>query len=227
MEELMFMAGSSLGGFVILALVLGAVGFAVSKLRSRRSMISLVTLTSYELDAAAGTLEIKGRAPGLVGWLLNVVGLGAVTTFSVTSEEVRLNGKSMSGETLIILPADSVSVTRARFINPIWALAMIIFITLMAGLVILGLLVSGGLSPETMFPVLFGWFVPSLLFLLAYMFGKKLAIEVDSHRGSGPTIGISFKPSVLDGVNMTMDQLTMCAELINRRVIRPKSPSLG
>ena len=228
-EEVFASLGMLLGFMLFMGLLLKAV--------RGNAHLSTVVLTGWEVDSERLHIEIEGRAPGLVAWILKAVGLGSTTTFRINPQELRLNARNLQGESLILMPSSSITCVRARYRRPVWAILSLIWVLFLSTLPLMFMFMVGsefgnnGLPPRP--DAFMGTFTATLMldgfiavfFLLIYVLGKKLVIEVDTSEGKGPTLGIGFKPSILDGVSMSMEQLTEVAELINGRIAKQNDAS--
>jgi len=209
-----------LGGLVVLGVVV-----LVAKARRSQSVQSRVVLTRFSLTTAPPCVVIQGRTPGVLGWLLTQLKVGSLTTFSVSEREVRLDYKSMNGGTVLLLPGKSVSAVRAQYQSPIWALIFMGAVIGLSSLTLFMMSVSGADVDQALGMICFWNFVVVLLCCLLFIFGKKCVLEVDTDASKGPglKVGISFSPSVLDGVSINLEQLTTAAELINEKVAQQVS----
>ena len=215
MDELIELMMSSMIG------IIGLIGLlaVASKARNKTAHIPSVVLTRYDVDETSGEISIEGRSPGILGFLLKLVGMGSISTFSANRQEMRVDARSMQGQNVILVPGDSASCVRASYYSPIWALfaiAMVLLFSLMIAFFFL--MIDAPDFDETLFGLFMMDSLAVLFFGLAYLFGRKLVIQVDTHHGRGPSIGIAFKPSMLDGVVMDISALMNAANMLNQNM---------
>ena len=203
---------------IVVLAVLVVIVVARSVARSSNTMMSTVVLTKFELSESPPFLVINGRTPGLLGFFLKIAGVGSITNFCVSNAEVRLDYKSLTGGRLVLVPGEGVSVVRARYHTPIWALIFMFAVVMLTLVPVTVLFVADSVGPDLFYPTLYAnGFIVGLCAVI-YVFGKKCALLVDTYDSKGPTLGISFKPSILDGAKVTSTQLKQAANMINLKI---------
>ena len=71
-----------------------------------------LVLRKFKLDespSASMSLDIIGRAPGFLGWLLTILGFDAETGLRVTGKEILFKRSSLFGQIYQVVPLPSVS----------------------------------------------------------------------------------------------------------------------
>ena len=63
-------------------------------------------------------VEITGRTPGLLGWLLTTIGFSAETELKVSREYVSFSSSSLFGQVNQVVPLPSVSSTHCGYYKP-------------------------------------------------------------------------------------------------------------
>lgn len=204
---------------VIAALgVLFVLVVALRVARSSNTMMSTVVLTKFELSENPPFLVINGRTPGLLGFFLKIAGVGSITQFCVSNVEVRMDFKSLTGGRLVLVPGEEVSVVRARYHTPVWALILMFAVVMLTLVPVTVLFVQDTVGPDLFYPTLYANGLIVGLCAVIYVFGKKCALMVDTYASKGPTLGISFKPSILDGAKVNITQLNQAANMINLKI---------
>ena len=85
-------------------------------------------------------VKIVGRAPGFISWVLASMGIDAITTFTVTENQIRYESGSWQGQTKVIVPLNVITRSYYGYEKP-WkeALALTVILSPLFGL---GLLVG-------------------------------------------------------------------------------------
>lgn len=142
-------------------------------------------------DAEGRYVHIVGRAPGLMAWLLSMIGIDPLVELSVTEDKITYTEGSLAGSTVRTVPLRAVCSTVHGYSRPVReALAWSI-----AGLAIV---------------------IGPLIGLLIYFLNQQVSILFVEN--SGVVSGISFKPSVLDGQKLDAARAAEATALIQRLV---------
>jgi hypothetical protein len=214
-------------------IVVGLAGFIVVAVQAARAgaggMGPALVLRTFLVDPSAVELipiQIRGRASGVVAWLLTTMGLSVEWTLTVTAQDLTIHGRSLSGEHFHVVPLRQVSSAHCAYSRPIAALGVaLLLFALSAGMLLFGAL-SGGVTAGTGFSgaalIPFGL---GLLFLLSYWLSKKVMISVAT---SGARVfGLTFKPSVIEHVNVDFSKASQAIFLLNRLVLQAQPASGG
>lgn len=172
-----------------------------------RSIGPTLVLREFVLDeyTRSGTyVQIVGRAPGLVAYVLTAMGIDAETTLTVGDSDIFLRSASLCGETHQVIPLSSVASTHCGYQKPIG----FVFVGILFA--VLGLI--AGSFAATAFLLAIG-----AICVLLYFLRKNLTITVETN--GGLIIGLRFRPSVIEGVAVAMDRSLRTIRLINRQVI--------
>lgn len=153
-------------------------------------------------------VEVIGRASGVMAWLLTVLGFDAETRLTVSDKGLAFNSSSLFGQIVQTAPFQSVSSTHCGYSKPI-------------GLLMLGaFFVFGGLFSSFGRYGSFKSFLIGLIiggiFLAIYYFSKKMAISFETT--GGMMMGMSFKRSAIENVDINIEKVKQAIELINTRV---------
>lgn len=165
-----------------------------------------LVIKSWKVDesAADGNLvKIVGREPGLISWLLSLVGIDATTTFVVTSEKIIYEQGSWQGQTKMIVPLRVVTRSYYGYTKP-WKESLAIAVV--ASFVLTALTGFGGI---------FG----PIAGIVYYFLNKNISFGFVEM--SAWSAGISFKRSVIEGQNIDEKQaekiLTFVQKLIDKK----------
>lgn len=213
----MFGIGSSeLVALIPLIIIIALVGgFARSGGGLRISGPTLV-LKKFKVDGSApdGVLVyIGGRASGVIGWLLTVIGLYGERSFRVEGKQISFETSSRFGQLHQVVPLTNVSSTHCGYSKPI-------------GLLIMGVLfgVGGILSAFSRQsgsgPVVLVLLIVGALFVIGYLLSKKIIISLQSD--GGMQMGLTFKRSVIENIPVDIDKALQTIQFINEKVIESK-----
>ncbi|MFN9878578.1 MAG: tetratricopeptide repeat protein [Planctomycetota bacterium] len=196
-------------------LIVMAIAFRLSLAMSPTVVCQTLPLSRGMRRQASPAVEITGRREGLFAFLLGLVGLSPVFNFTVTGLEARVDMTSLLGQQIDIIPLRNVSTVAAGTRKPIDALligAVLVAITLFA---VLGLALAGEFASMFLFLVLGG--VISGALILYYYWGKRFFLRIVSHSGS--TIHLSFKPNVLEGVELDLKRVETLVAVVRDLVL--------
>jgi hypothetical protein len=155
-------------------------------------------------------ISIIGRASGLFGWLLTVIGIDAQTYLTVTGREFEIKGTSLFGQHHDVVPLTSISSTHCGFLKPIGYL-------ILAGVALLYGLFSGLFAEEKHLLKFILCLILGIVFLVMYVMQKKIEIKVQT-RG-GLSLGLVFKRSVIENVAVDIEQARLAIGILNGLVL--------
>lgn len=159
-------------------------------------------------------IQIAGRPSGIISWILTTIGLSDETTLVVTGREISILDSSIRGQHHSVVSLASVSSLHCGYIKPIWPL-VVGAICLLGG-------VASALKPYQEFGArlgsLAGGIVVGGLFLLFYWLSRKINITLQA-RGSA-WLGLTFKPSVIENIQVDIDQSKKVIGIIHALVMK-------
>lgn len=150
---------------------------------------------SNEADSQGNYIDIAGRAPGLLSWILSLAGIEPTVRFSVSMDSVSYQQGSWSGTHRRLIPIRSISSIYHGFTRP-WKEALALF---GVGFFLIGTFVVGMEAN----PGILVFLYPMLLALvfLYYVLNRRMSIGV-VEKGSIVS-GVDFKRSVIEGKKLT------------------------
>lgn len=188
---------------------------------SRRGAPSLgpaLVLQEFYVDDLATEgkiIQIRGRVSGIIAWVFTKVGIDTETTLMVTTDRFSLHRASLSGRGVDQVPLSTIASTHSAYYQPVWALFLGGF-WLIAGLV--GVVLNDGQQRGEKAEILLGSIVVAVVFGAVFVLGRKIGISIET--SGGRMLGVAFKPSVIEGVSVTMDNALRVAAVLNTHVIR-------
>lgn len=202
----------SVAGLVVVALIV-----SVFTRRGAAGSGPALVLREFKIDdfpaAGAPLVHIRGRVPGLFGWLFTTLGVDAETDFIVTPERVRVRKASLSGHAIQEATLSSIASTQSSYHQPIWALVVAGLFTIFG---VLGALVADNDRAS----ILFGSLIWAAIFAAIYYLGRKIVIAAETAGGS--FISVSFKPSFIEGVTANETTAMRAIDVINTHIVRSK-----
>jgi len=158
------------------------------------------------------TVEIVGRAQGAVALVLSLIGLSPIIRFTIAGSELRCQSTSLFGQRLQFIPLRCVTTMAAGIHKPI---GMLIWAAVS---VVSGLYMS--LEMRAWTPIGVSLF-SALVMVVLYVMSKKFFIEV--YAQGGPSISLLFKPNLLEGVPLDVDQALAVVDVIRDLILREGS----
>lgn len=150
---------------------------------------------SNEADSQGNYIDIAGRAPGVLSWILSLVGIEPTVRFSVSMDSVSYQQGSWSGTHRRVIPVRSISSIYHGFTRP-WKEALSLY---GVGTFLLGSFVAA-LDGDPRILVFLNLFLLAMAFLY-YVLNRRMSIGV-VEKGSIVS-GIDFKRSVIEGKKLT------------------------
>lgn len=196
------------GSLFLLAIAAG-VGLRLSRNRASTLVLQKFTLSASPLPLPHPTVEIVGRMQGIVAFALSLMGFSPITRFTITGTELRCQSSSLFGERSQFIPLRCVSSLAAGVHKPIAAIVWAVFIT------IFGIYISfasGSWAPVAIALVI------AIGLVVVYFLTKKFFIEVHAH--GGPPISLLFKPNVIEGVPIDVEEALAVVGVIRDMVLQ-------
>ncbi len=159
-------------------------------------------------------IQIAGRPSGIISWILTTIGLADETTLVVTGREITFLDASIRGQHHSVVSLTSISSLHCGYIKPIWPIVV-------AGMCFLGG-IAGALKSDQEFGSrlgsLGGGLVVGGIFLLFYWLSRRINIRLQA-RGSA-WLGLTFKPSVIENVQVDIGQAKNVIGIIHALVMQ-------
>ena len=155
-----------------------------------------------EVNQQGNFIEIKGRAPGFISWVLALMGIDPTVSINVSDELFTFASGSWSGKFYKTIPLSKISSIYYGYSKP-WKEALILFL-------ILG--VALGIPTYGVMTVIGG-----IIALLYYFLNKKLTLGV--FEIGGGAIGMEIKRSVIEGKKLDETDAEKVGDLIQQLLI--------
>ena len=197
--------------FAIQLIVMGIM--STIGLRFARNRTSTLVIQKYEVavepqQAPRPTVEIVGRMQGVVAFVLSLLGFSPIIRFTIAGSELRCQSSSLFGQRSQFIPLRCVSTVTAGIHKPISALVWAAFA------LIFGIYLS--FANRSWAPIAVALIIAAVL-LVMYVVSKKFFIEV--YAQGGPSIALLFKPNVLEGVAIDVDQAMAVVDVIRDMIV--------
>lgn len=204
-----------IGPIVLLLAIASLVGMRLANSRSSTLVLQDFKVDRSPLRRSKKEVEIVGRLQGIVAFCLSLLGFSPITRFFIAGNELRCESTSLFGQRLQFIPLRSVSNVSAGVHKPVAALVF-------AGLMLL-------VGPYLLFTTkswIAMWicFLGSVILILSYVLTKKFYLEI--HSQGGPSIGLLFKPNVIEGVQIDAERALSIVSVIRDLVMQTSLISL-
>jgi hypothetical protein len=193
--------------FFFLAIASG-IGMRLARNRTSTLVIQTFHIAVKPQATQNPAVEIVGRVQGVVAYALSLLGFSPITRFTIAGTELRCQSSSLFGQRSQFIPLRCVSTMAAGIHKPI---ATLVWAALF---VLLGFYISfamGSWAPIAI-ALLFG-----IACVVSYILSKKFFVEVYSQ--GGPPISLLFKPNVLEGVPIDVEQALAVVGVIRDMII--------
>lgn len=175
-----------------------------------------LVLRRFQIDetgVSGANVWIEARQPGIVSFLLTMVGLDPNSSLRVTRGSISFQNSSVFGMNQVSTPLANIGAFVGGYKKPFWALVFSGLMMLFG--LSLALTEDGG--------ILFGLFAILALFGLIYYYLQKTMFMGFETSGGG-TYGFAFKASVLEGVGVDINRVEGTIAYVNSLI---SSASLG
>ena len=177
---------------------------------------SALVLRRFQIDetgTSGANVWIEARQPGIISFLLTLVGLDPNSSLRVTRGSISFQNSSVFGMNQVSTPLANIGAFVGGYKKPFWAL---VFAGLMFFLGLsLAFVEDGG--------IFFGFFAfLSICGLLYYYLQKTMFMGFET--SGGGTYGFAFKASVLEGVGVDIKRVESTIAYVNSLI---SSASLG
>lgn len=179
-----------------------------------------------EAPADGVLIDVSGRPKGLVAWILGLLRLDDETRLQVTATTFSVRRASLQGQNVTSIPLGQVGSTFCGFRKPLGFLAVGLFLAVSGLMTLLGGLAgatreSDPFTPRVSFTESVGgatiYLVAAAIFFGLYFLRKEMVIAVGDT--TARVMGLTFKPSVVEGVPVDVNRLMRATELLNRKVL--------
>ncbi len=185
---------------------LGLVGELISRLTPFGQQDSSLIVESFRVpNSPDDVLELSGRRGGIWGLLLMTIGKQARERLTVDSTEVRLESDSLMGKSLAVMPvARRLGVTAYASRSVIYLIYAVI--TFLAG--VPGLFMNSTFFGHAIYLGIL------LLLVVAWLTVFAMSMRYGVHVTGSLTIGIAFKPGVVNSRKVTFAEVIQAADAI-------------
>jgi hypothetical protein len=173
-------------------------------------------------------LYILGRRSGVLGWLLSLFGLQALTGFSATDNEVARETVGPSGFESVYAPLADIAGSKCSYYRAFWVLVLSLAFYAY-GLLSLARAISKSDDDERQSAMagasytLWGCLLCGTLLYLWYALSKRVVISVWTK--GGVSVGISFKRGVVENRTIELKVASEVVDSINGRLLGKKQGS--
>ena len=164
-------------------------------------------LKTFQIDQTGSTgahIFIEARQPGIIAFILNLIGLDPTAQLKVTKGAVSFRSTSLSGMTETSTSLTQIGSFQGGYSKPIQYLILAVFFHILG--------IAFDIMMEEFFVTWFG-LVISLVCVIAYALQKNLAFGFET--SGGAYYGMSFKRGVLNNVSVDITQVENALLLVN------------
>lgn len=164
-----------------------------------------LTLKKFEVNPELRTLDISGRASGVVGFLLNLFGVSPTTDLNLAGDRIEMNQAKISAQSRKVFPLATVESTECGHRRNFGLLAAAVGFAI-AALSTLANNASAAMVLGMIAAVMFVGFLASQRLFLAVFCGSQ-------------DMQILFKESKVNGVKIDRNIAMEAIQIINDRVV--------
>ena len=157
-------------------------------------------------------VRLVGRKPGLLDWLLTIIGINTTVVFEVYDNRVEYSYGSLSGRMTETIPLSKISNLMCGYFKPFFLLV------LAAILFIAGICVSFSAGNGILF--IFG-LIFSIVCVICYFLKKTTMVSVIPNSACPTTV--VFKRSLIENNNISAEEAQQIISIINALVAKANS----
>lgn len=164
--------------------------------------MSGLVIKAWKVDEQAdggACARIVGRESGLIAWFLSLLRVDPTTTLMVSPDRIEFTSASLAGTQSRILPLQSICSSYYGYHKP-WKIALGIFAFCLA--------VAGSMHGGEGFVALIGLVIA----FVYYFLNRELTLGFVEN--SGVVIGIAFKRSVIENIDVNEEQAKKVCTLV-------------
>lgn len=169
---------------------------------------------SKPIDDKNNYVSITGREGGLVAWILSLLGVDPVTTIRVGMDRVEFSSSSLSGTQSRLIPLQSVCSTYYGYHKPWKSAVGIVLGFLFAGSSIASAAMRDGNGGGSI--VLWAALLGLVFAVVHYFLNRTLTLGFVEN--SGVVMGIHFKRSVIENVDINEAQAKSVCTIVQRLI---------
>lgn len=161
-------------------------------------------------------LDLQGRAPGGVSFLMNVLGVDPTLSMRCFHDRIEIIEASLAGQETIVIPMSCVSSIQGGHTRSLRALAAV---GVFAMLGVLG--AFAGLVASESGPALAGavfWFFLAAMALVSFYLSRSMVLSVQN--GGDKAYGLRFGQGVVEGVDVNPARVQEAVALLNRATMQ-------
>ena len=194
-------------GLLLVLLVVGLVAGSSSS--------KTLVLKKFQIDEQRGTVQIAGRLPGIIAWILAQLGLDDTTTLDVDPMHIRFRQASLFGSKTTLVTTMNVSTSASGLKKPVGFL-IAAGLTVVSGL-LLYLFFSRDIFYGMGMQMFMADFFVALVLVVLYALNKKLSISIETT--GGLMLGLSFKRSIIEGIPVDIARCNAAIHVIHRNML--------
>ena len=183
-------------------------------------------------------IEIHGRETGLISLIWSILGMDTKYQMKVFDDFTEIEKTNLSGDLIKYIPNGSIIEISHSFYRPVFKLFMTYFFASLL-FVHFGLLIKSisfnefveGLIPLLGIEVpIFITFIISVLgflyFLISYIFGKVIRLNISSGDGKDGKYGFSFKRGIIEGKKFDEIKLEMAISCYKEIILKARKEEI-
>ena len=148
-------------------------------------------------------VKISGRKPGFIAWFLSLIGIDSTTTLEVYDNRIEFTEGSLSGRFITMIPLNTLCNVSTGYLKPFSYLILALICIPLA-------IVTLGIS-----------LILTIVFGMAYFLQKSVLISIIPNSGRGAAI--SFKRSIIEGVNLDEKEAYRIIAIVNNLSLKQRS----
>jgi hypothetical protein len=206
--------------FIEVVVFLILVGIVWRARRNAYAPGTTIVIKKFHLDedpTAKVSVDITGRAAGIIAWALNLLRLETDFQLTVSDSEFTVREASLTGTQFTYVPLGQITAAVCGYQRSIWAFAFAVYFAFVFVLNLLGGIFAGSNGNETAahLAAAFGALIFAGIAGLLYFLSKRIVISAETiHRH-----GICFKRSVIENVSVDLPQALRAIAVINAKIL--------
>ncbi len=171
----------------------------------------LYVVKKWDVNPDQGTVNISGRASGLIAWVLSLLRINPIVSIHIDQDVFEFEEASFTGITRRTIPINKISSVFYGYTRP-WIKAIVIFVV--TGF-ILGPIAT---AAESAFLAFIALIVPLVIAIVYYFSNKVLTLGI-VEVGGGIKSGMKIKRSIIEGHKVDETDAEGVSEILYQHIL--------
>jgi hypothetical protein len=187
----------------------------------RANRLVLKRFVMGQTQAGGPFLDLEGRAPGMLSFVLSVLGIDPTLSLRCFSDRVEVVEAGLQGRETVVIPLQKVSSIIGGHSRSLGSLVAAGVFGLLGVLAMFASVVGSGEMGGAVIGGVF-WFVLAAIALVRFFLSRSMVLAVQN--GGDKSFGLRFGQGVIEGVDVNPARVQQAVEMLNRATMDASHP---